>query len=179
MKKTTSSDYGGYFVLSAEEKRMLLADFGYIEWLERFTSVNQVFSDRDWICHPKELSEEDNENVNKLHTFYVALSEYCEKFIIDVSVNDNYEVGRIHIKFNGIGYAIGYANYQGTVTYVWREDIAKNAISMYDIVNGIAPKEFEEKLRMLDEFESFVSELKCKNVSFKRIAEVVNKYYGQ
>lgn len=160
------------------EQNKLISNYDYINWLENFTLSNPCFTVDSWLYHPEEISQEDNNNVLKLFVFHEVISEYCQKFLINISVNDNFDVTRIHIKYNNIGYQFGLVIGQGSYVYIEREEINEKAIDFSDIVNNVEPEDFEEKKEMLKTLEFLVSTMKQKEVPISRINSILKKHYN-
>lgn len=157
------------------DKKEIVSDYTYISWLEKFTLLHGRFADDSWLYKPDELSKEDNANVNKLQLFFEALSDYCHKYYIDIAYNKDFEVERINIKHNGVGYQLGLVVGQGAYMYVERKEVEDNAIDFCDIVNDAIPEDFEVKKALLKRFEKIVAEMKKIGVPDSVILEMVNK----
>lgn len=92
--------------------RELILSNDYIEWLEKFTIKNPMFSDSFGYNH--ELEEKDRENISNIKLFYQGLEEYALRH----NVSPEYlERGQGYIiKHHDNFYLIGYINYFG-ITY--------------------------------------------------------------
>ena len=122
-----------------EKADSLIADYSYIDWLERFTLNNPKFADDTWLYSKDKILEEDYEYVKKLPDFYTAILNYCERFNVTFSFSDEYEFGRFYINHNGVGYRLSLFCGQGAYVMVWREEKNIRCISFSAIVNNIAP----------------------------------------
>ena len=159
----------------AADKKELVSNDNYILWLENFTSVYKSFSDDSWLYKPEELSEVDAKNVERLSLFFEALSEYCAKYYINTSCNEEFEAERINIRHNGVGYQIGCVVGQGAYVYVERKAPRYDAIEFADVVNDVAPQDFESKKDLLSKFEQIVTEMKARNIPKSVILEIAEK----
>lgn len=157
------------------DKKEIVSDYTYISWLEKFTLQHESFSDDSWLYKPEEISKDDNANVNRLQLFFEALSDYCHKYYIDIAYNKDFEVERINIKHNGVGYQLGLVVGQGAYMYVERKEVEDRAIDFCDIVNDTIPEDFEAKKALLKSFEEIVAEMKKIGVPDSVILEMVNK----
>lgn len=158
-----------------EERKDVVANDKYISWLEQFTLVYKCFNDDNWLYNPEGLSEDDAKNVRKISSFFGALSEYCNRYYINIACNNRYEVEHINIKHNGVGYQIGLLVGQGSLIYVERDEPKYDAIEFMDIVNDIPPSDFEAKKELLKKFEQIVMEIKALDISKAVIMDIVDK----
>lgn len=158
-----------------EEKEKLISNYDYISWLEKFTTLYEKFSDDSWLYKSEELSEEDNANVNILWLFFEAISDYCNKYYIDISSDRGDEEECVNIRHNGIGYQFGLVCGQGSYVYVKRKIPEENAIAFDDILNDSVPMDFEDKKELLKKFEQTLAEMKKIGIPMFNILEIVNK----
>lgn len=146
------------------KKQELVASYDYISWLEKFTLSHEYFADDSWAYKPDEISQSDLENVQVLDIFFGALSEFCHKYYINTAWNEMYEEERINVKYNGIGYQFGLVVGQGAYVYVKRVDVTDTAIDFADVLNDVAPVDFEAKKALLTKFKAIVDEMKSINI---------------
>jgi len=157
------------------EKKELLSNDNYILWLEKFTLTYQRFADINWLYKPEELPEVDTNNVGKIEIFFEALSDYCQKYYINMDVNNTHESRHINIKYNGVGYEIGLIVGQGAFVYVGRKAPEDSAIDFNDVLNDIAPKDFDAKKDLIGKFEQIVTEMKAMNIPKSLMLAIAQK----
>lgn len=160
-----------------EETKKLISNYDYINWIENFTLSHTSFSTDQWLYFPGKISKEDYDNVSKLSDFHEAISNYCHKFLIDISIKAEFDVTNIHIKYNNIGYEMGLVVGQGSFVYISREEISEKAIEFSDIVNNVEPEDFEAKSGLLNTLDFLVSTMKQKDIPISRINSILKKHY--
>lgn len=160
-----------------EERKKLISNYDYINWIENFTLSHTSFTTDQWLYFPEKISKEDYDNVSKLSDFHEAISNYCYKFFIDISAKEKFEATNIHIKYNNICYEMGLVVGQGSLVYIGREEISEKAIDFSDIVNNTPPESYASKKTLLDSFEIFISEMKDLGVPYHSIITTIEKYY--
>lgn len=162
----------------AKEKE-LIANFNYINWLEKFTETHPNFADDTWLYAKNEIPGNDYSNVNKLSSFFSAIERYCREFLIETDdPTASFPTNITHIKHNDIGYEIGLVVGQGAYAYVLREEISEKSIDFSAIMNNTPPKSYEEKTTLLKNLDSLLSALKEKDVPTENIASIIQKHYN-
>ena len=117
----------------------LISDYSYIDWLEKFTLINNEFADDTWAYSKESISKADYDCVIDLAYVRMAISAYCQRFHVEFCAEDEFEFERYHIKHNGVGYRISLFCGQGSYVWIQREEIFPGAISFEAIVRNIAP----------------------------------------
>ncbi len=160
-----------------ELAKTLVSNTEYILWLERFTSLNPVFKDDDWVYCSEEISEEDSIRVNELCSFFDGIAEYANRNFIPFCNND-YD-SYIFIKFNNIGYRIGIISGQGSFSYCERVGISSDNffIDFDDIVNNKRQENVDYICEKLDSMSNIIKELLNVGVSEKVISKAVENAF--
>lgn len=157
-----------------KQENKLISNYKYIKWLEIFTLSHPNFADDTWLYSKDEISQEDYINVCKLTSFFSAIQRYCSQFNIDTSGTEAFEASCIHIKYNGIGYAIGLMVGQGSFSYITREEVLKNSIDFKAIVKKIPPYQQE----IVDILLKRISWISKEDIPLDELIETVKKYYN-
>jgi len=122
----------GKIIARDEEIVRLSTSYDYIEWLKKFTDKQGDFYTDDFESGVVDINDEDHHNVNILNIFYDAIDEYAnKKKIASINNGDDYYY---LIKYNNIGFKIGFIYGQGTIFYCERTIPNEKAIDFADII---------------------------------------------
>jgi hypothetical protein len=143
------------------EKKDILSNTKYIDWLENFTKEHKEFTDDEWTYCPEKLSISDLEKVNKLHLLYDGIDEYASKNYLYPTVVD---FGAVHkIKLNNTGFEIGVFTGQGSLFFCRRIKISKNNkqnfIDFNDIINNKKQDGVDEIDKKLNKLSNLIEDL--------------------
>ena len=122
---------------SEEQKQEIFSSDNYLIWLEQFTTTNNEFSDNSYIYLPSNISQEDNENVNKLCLLYEGIEEYAKEKGIIANAN-KYLTGIFYnLIYNDICYEIGIVERPYVVYFCKRKTFNKDItyIDFKDIIS--------------------------------------------
>ncbi len=164
---------------SQKRAKTIVADNVYMLWLENFTNTIPIFSDDTWLYSPNELSKEDAEKVEELCSFFNGIAEYAERNFLPIYSKDY--TTYVCIKFNNIGYEIGWISGQGTYSYCERVEISSERffIDFNDVIAN--KKQFHVDLvsESLDKISSLIEQLLSSGVPAKAITSRVNDIIGK
>lgn len=157
-----------------EEIRKIMSDTAYIEWLYQFTQDKEKFYDDDWFCSPKEISESDRENVEKLCLFYEGISKYSQQNYIYPTPCDDGEFYKVKLK--DFHFEIGYMAGQG-VLFFFRKASLEDDEEFIDFNDIMIGKEQDNVGRINTELNSLsnkVEETYENGVPIEAIKNVLN-----
>ena len=141
----------------------------YIMWLNQFTINHQSFSDDEWLYSKDKISNEDYENVLKLHLLYTVIDNYATKNYI-YSLPSEYGE-KYYFKINDIGYEISYMSGQGTVFFINRVKINDEIqfIDFNDIINNKKQSNVDEITIKLNEIKNKILQLYQNGIPYNAI----------
>lgn len=123
----------------AKIKKEIVNDDKYFSWLAGFVGKNgDKVCDDGWQYYPEEITNEDKENLWKLHILYEVLSDYACKHEIEINSSSNFYGNSVFVKYNDNNYEIGYLVGQGSFFYCKKtknDDQLKNIVNFNDILN--------------------------------------------
>ena len=159
--------------IEQRQKTEMKVNNDYINWLERFTTIYNSFSDDSWIYNPTEILQNDHENVNKLHLLYHIIEEYAEKNYIYPNKCDfgNY----YSIKYNDVQYNIGIMCGQGTCFFCNRTTNQKEYINFKDIQTNTPNPRVKFINYSLKTLESTLDKMISSNIPIPAIEKVMVK----
>lgn len=121
MEKKKLDDWFEKLIAADENKKKILSNNDYINWIIDFIKIHGDFSDEDWLYSEENLSEGDEENVKNLSLFFDVINEYAERnYIYPTSTRFNVTYC---IKYNDYGLEVGISPGQGCICYCNKVEI--------------------------------------------------------
>ena len=130
----------------------------YINWLEKFTSINGGFDTMLLIYNADKYSDFDRENIENIETLYEVIVEFAEKnYITPIST----ELGNYYsVKHDDNGFYIGADWGQGVSFYCTRlDEVEEDAINYKDAVKNIKLPDTMRKEQRLEELSLMIDRL--------------------
>lgn len=126
----------------------------YMDWLEKFTLENPKFTDNDLLYKNKNI--EDIDRINMLNSLYDLIENYAKQNYIYLYKISDYS-GFYRIKYNNIGYEVGYLIGQETVYYCNRVNYIDNTFIDFNyIINNIKQPHTNEINEMIEELKIII-----------------------
>ena len=147
----------------------------YINWLEKYTEKCPRFTNNDILNDKKNKSIEDIEKINLLGFFYNVISKYAkENYIYEINNSDN--SGYYKIKYNNIGYEIGYMKSQKVIFFCSRIiNIDNNFIDFNDILTNNKQPFTEEIDKILEELKIIITYYHEKGIPLMTLKKGINE----
>ena len=129
----------------------------YIDWLERFTNVYNIFATDDFEENDS-ITEEDHKNVFLLEALFEEINDYSDENYITPELADS---GMSYsIEHNGIGYDIGVNYGQGTFFYCKRQEKPrKNSLEYKQLMSTVKLPSTVQAEFELEELKQYLEKL--------------------
>lgn len=161
---------------NSNRKKEIISNYAYIEWLFKFTEIYNEFSTDTWLYKKNEISSQDSKLVDDLRFLFDVVVDYYKNNFLDFYISSVIE--EVHIKFNDIGFSIGFSNIQGVSNYVRRSVVTSKHIDFEDIMNNILLDERIKKTNeMLEALKRSLKQLKEFEVPYDEIENIVKNIY--
>ena len=157
-------------------RKKIISNYDYIKWLEEFTVKYTSFLDNEWLYTPEDLLPSDAKNVDKLNYFVEEILSYAKRAHIEIQHGKSFET-YVTIKYNDIGYIVGYMAGQGVVFFVTRVPVPNDCIDFSDIVENIIRTDTEKIELALKKFNTStlaeVNKLKSMGIPLEEISSIL------
>ena len=161
-----------------KQRKELISNTDYMEWLYNFTRVYPNFVDTQWDYEvPEEMSSDDCEKVKLLTHFFTAIEEYSTLNLIasNGTERDFSYVMKYKDKYFEIGVCIG----QGAFNYVVTSEKAETEYILFEnIMNNSKDANLDVKLDKLEKIKLLTEELKALSTPEDAIVKTIKNTYN-